>query len=94
MMYYRHNEDYYITEKSESKLTGDNVAWCEEDFDLGLYGVRIGYLDNTNQILRYTKKLKPAEQVEKYMNEIRSQVAELEETVSLLNDVLLEQMGL
>lgn len=94
MFYYRYNDEYYIIEKSDTKLEGDNIAQCEEDFDLNLYSVRIGYLGDGDVILKNTKKLRPAEQIETYMKEIRNRVSELEQIVSLLNDTMLEQLGL
>lgn len=71
-MYYRHDERFYIIEKSTGELQGDNVVTYWEDLNLNLYDVVVGFIDEaTREMLRHTKILKPAEIVAEYVKEIK-----------------------
>jgi hypothetical protein len=80
-MYYRHNEEYRLIEKSTEELQGDNVVTYWEDLNLNLYDVVVGFIqEDTREMLRHTKILKPAEMVADYVKglEERQVNAELE----------------
>lgn len=81
-MYYRYDETYKITEKSETLLLGLNVCKSHIDFDLNLYTIVIGLLSENEAvatILYHTESIKPAEQLVRYIQE--------ETTRSMLTDI-------
>jgi len=47
-----------LIEKSTTPLTGENVLTCFEDFDLNLYDVIVGYVNDKNEILKHTKLIR------------------------------------
>lgn len=79
-MYYRHDGEYLIVQKSNEPLTGDNVLYCEEDFYLELYDVIVGYvgtdLEKDNVILKHTKRIKSNEMLLRRLSSIEEQQAE------------------
>lgn len=80
-MYYRHDSEYHLIEKSQEELQGDNVVKYWEDLNLNLYEVVVGFIQkDTKEMLRHTKILKPVEAIESYINGIKERQvnAELE----------------
>lgn len=78
-MYYRYDERFYIIEKSTEELQGDNIVTYWEDFDLNLYDVIVGFIqESTREMLRHTKVLKPVENIESYIKEIKKSQVEAE----------------
>lgn len=69
-MYYRHDENYVLIEKSSAELAGDNIVTCDEDIDLDLFRVVIGFVNDNNVILRHTKFIKNAEDVSRRLTDI------------------------
>lgn len=81
-MYYRHDDNYYIIEKSKDKLTGDNVLYTEEDFDLNMYDIIVGYVSDKGEILRHTKKLRSVDVMINRLLDLEEKYSEL---VKLMN---------
>ena len=80
-MYYRHN-NYYIIKKSKDELTGDNVLYAEEDFDLDMYDIIVGYVSDKGEILRYTKKLLSVDVVINKLTDLEQKYSELLELIN------------
>ena len=80
-MYYRHN-NYYIIEKSKDELTGDNVLHAEEDFDLDMYDIIVGYVSDNGEILRHTKKLRSVDVVINRLADLEQKYSELLELIN------------
>lgn len=59
-------------DKSESPIEGDNVVTSEEDLDIGLFRVIVGYIQD-GKMLRHTKFIRDAEAVVRKLNEIQEQ---------------------
>jgi hypothetical protein len=76
-MYYRHDDYYYIIEKSKEELKGDNVLHTEEDFDLDMYDIIIGYISDKGEILRHTKKLRSVDVVLNRLADLEQKYSEL-----------------
>lgn len=74
MFYYKYNDKYIIVQKSTLPIEGDNVGISKEDFDLGLYDVIIGFLDENNEILRHTKTLRNVDEVARKLNNIEEKI--------------------
>lgn len=81
-MYYKHDDNYYIIEKSKDELKGDNVLHTEEDFDLDMYDVIVGYVSDKGEILRHTKKLRSVDVVLNRLLDLEEKYSEL---VKLMN---------
>lgn len=77
-MFYIYDEQSQIISKHETEPDGERVAFSQEDFELSLYDVIIGYIHTTGEILKYHKKLKPAEVVEARILSIENRQAESE----------------
>lgn len=75
MLYYRHDGNYLLIEKSSEPLEGDNVLYCEDDFDLDLYDVIVGFVQNDGRILRHTKRLRSVDAIERRYNELYEYVS-------------------
>jgi hypothetical protein len=75
-MYYRHN-NYYIIEKSKEELIGDNVLYAEEDFDLDMYDIIVGYVSDSGEILRHTKKLRSVDVMINRLMDLEQKYSEL-----------------
>lgn len=74
MFYYKYDPNSYIILCKYSEGTnGENIARCDQYFDLLLFDVVIGFLSNDGEILRYTKKLRNVEVVESLLNRIKEQ---------------------
>ncbi len=65
-------------EKSTEPLEGNNVVTCEEDIDLQLFDVTVGFIGENGEMLRHTKKLKTTEVVVQRLNEISQAQVEAE----------------
>ena len=75
-MYYRYNADSEIIEKSETELTGSRVATHEEDFDINLFRIIVGYINNEKEILRYTKFIRSPELISRELSGLKETQAE------------------
>ena len=82
-MYYRHDDNYYIIEKSKEELKGDNVLYTEEDFDLDMYDIIVGYVSETGEILRHTKKLRSVDVVLNRLLDLEEKYSELVKLINL-----------
>ena len=79
MFYYKYDPNsYMILSKYSEETKGENIASCDQDFDLLLCDVVIGFLSNDGEILRYTKKIKSVEIIESLLNDIKSKQIESE----------------
>ena len=79
-MYYRYeiiNGIYKLSEKSETPLEGENVVSCEEDIDMQLFDITVGWIQD-GIMVRHTKKLKGTEVVARRLTEIDQRQAETE----------------
>ncbi len=79
-MYYRYeivNGIYKLSEKSETLLEGENVVSCDEDIDLQLFDVTVGWIQD-GVMLRHTKKIKSDEAVARRLSEIDQRQVEVE----------------
>ena len=81
-MYYRHNDNYYIIKKSKDELTGGNVLYTEEDFDLDMYDIIVGYVSEKGEILRHTKKLRSVDVVINKLADLEQKYSELLELIN------------
>ena len=81
-MYYRHDDNYYIIEKSKDELTGDNVLYTDEDFDLNMYDIIVGYISDKGEILRHTKKLRSVDVVINKLADLEQKYSELVELIN------------
>jgi hypothetical protein len=77
-MYYRHDENYVLIEKSTEELQGENVLVCGEDLDLSLYDVIVGYENEAHVILRHTKKLRNVDAVVQRLGSMQEHQVEVE----------------
>ena len=84
-MYYRHDNNYYIIEKSKEELKGDNVLYTEEDFDLNMYDIIVGYVSDKGEILRHTKKLRSVDVVINKLIDLEEKYSELVKLMNLEN---------
>lgn len=82
MMYYKHDDNYYIIEKSKDELTGDNILYTEEDFDLDMYDIIVGYVSDKGEILRHTKKLRSVDVVINRLADLEQKYSELLELMN------------
>lgn len=73
MFHYEYNEDDLIIRKV-SEPTGERVASCNEDFDLQLYDVVIGFLSENKEILRHTKKLRSVDNVARRIQDLSNKI--------------------
>ncbi len=83
MLYYRYeivsDNIYKLTgEKSQEPLSGERVVFLDEDIDLQLFDVIVGYISSDGNMLRHTKKIKSVEAISRKMLEIIRQQVELE----------------
>lgn len=62
-MYYLYDDQSEIYVKSDTQPTVDQYCISDIDFDLTLYRIIIGMLDNNKHLTYYTQKAKPAEQL-------------------------------
>lgn len=80
-MYYRYeivgDNIYKLCEKSNTPLEGENVVTSDEDVDLQLFDVTVGYIHN-GAMIRHTKKLKGNEVIARRLTEIGERQAESE----------------
>ena len=80
-MYYRYeivgDNIYKLCEKSIPPLQGENVVTCDEDIDLQLFDVTVGFI-HQGIMTRHTKKLKDTEVVARRFTEIGQRQAESE----------------
>ncbi len=81
MFYYRYwqEKNRCIVLEKVAENEGEDIAASEEDFELELYDVLIGYMDENKTILKYTKKLKPVETVEHLLKRAVNKTNTLEE---------------
>lgn len=78
-MFYSYDDNSVIQAKSTEPFTVSDYACSDEDFDLELYDVTIGFIDEeSKEILKNTKKLKGAEAVITYLQRQESRQAEVE----------------
>ncbi|MDF2844934.1 MAG: hypothetical protein K0R00_3360 [Herbinix sp.] len=78
MHYYRYNDKYELIEKSELPLTGKNIVNSEEDIDIQLFRVIVGYINDEKEMLLNTKFVKGTEVISRRLIEIVQQQVELE----------------
>lgn len=76
-MYYRYDDCYYIIEKSKEELKGDNVLHTEEDFDLDMYDIIVGYVSDKGEILRHTKKIRSVDVMINRLADLEQKYSEL-----------------
>ena len=74
MYYYKYDNRGYIIEKSNEVLTGDNVCYCNLDFDLNLYEVVVGYVSETGEILRHTKIIRNTDAIVQKIEAVEKQL--------------------
>jgi hypothetical protein len=72
-MYYRHDGNYLLIEKSKTPLTGENVLTCDDDIDIDMFRVIVAFVE-AGKILRYTKLAKSAEELIKYIGQLKEQI--------------------
>ena len=77
-MYYRYDDRCEIIEKSNIELKGENVATCVNDFDLDLYRVIIGYIDENGVILKYSHIPKEPKVLANEIEKLKQYIYELE----------------
>ncbi len=80
MFSYKYNDEYIIIEKSAIPLVGDKVCFSDHDFDIQLYDVTVGLIDQNKYITLYTSHAKPSEVLAKNLiiMEINRAAAELD----------------
>lgn len=80
-MYYRFqivgDNIFKLSEKSETPLDGERVVTADEDIDLQLFDVTVGFIQQ-GIMIRHTKKLKGTEAVARRLTEIDQRQAESE----------------
>lgn len=76
-MYYRYeivgDNIYKLSEKSNTLLDGERVVTADEDIDLQLFDVTVGYIYN-GVMVRHTKKLKSTEAISQVLNDIKQEI--------------------
>lgn len=75
-MYYRYNNKCEIIEKSETELNGENVVTSTQDFDIELFRIIVGHINEKGQISRHTKFVRSAEEVARRILEYQGTVEE------------------
>ena len=80
-MYYRYeivgDNIYKLSEKSVALLEGQRVVTCNEDIDLQLFDVTVGFI-HEGTMIRHTKKIKGNEAVARGLTEIDQRQVESE----------------
>ena len=90
MFHYEYNEDDIIIRKVDDP-TGERIASSQEDFDLLLYDVIIGFLSEKKEILRHTKKLRSVDNVIQRLNAIKEDSdKKVSDTNAIVNEILTE----
>ena len=81
MFYYRYeiidNNIYRLCEKINTPLEGERVVSCDEDIDLQLFDVTVGFIHD-GVMIRHTKKLKGTEVLACRLTEIDQRQSESE----------------
>lgn len=86
-MYYRHNDNYAIIEKSEVPLEGDNVITFHGDLDIELYDVIVGFISPNGEMLYHTKLLRSVDNIVQRLSFTKEELTSVKGT---LDEVLTE----
>lgn len=93
MFYYKYDPNSYIILcKISEETNGENIASCDQDFDLLLCDVIIGYLSNEGKILRYTKKIRSVEVIESLLDNLK--LNQIESEIDIDYRLSLIELGL
>ena len=77
-MYYLYDENSEIYLKSDSEPTEGLYCITDKEFDLTLYRVIVGMVDENKNLTYYTQKAKPAEQLAQSLKESQQIISSLQ----------------
>ena len=84
-MYYRYNKQCVITEKSEVELVGENVCTSDIDFDIELWDIVIGSINDNGVITYYSKRTRSIESLTNEVYKLKMIIRDLVEKIEMLS---------
>lgn len=76
-MYYIHDNNFEVITKQTTKPDVENYVTYDEDIDITLFRVIVGFIGEDKQMLRHTKIVKDTELLAQRFNEISDSQVEL-----------------